>query len=398
MIIALSAGRDSSPELRARLALDEPGVRMLLRKPGPGIGGMVVLSTCHRTEVYAIAEGSDAEAVHTVVAMLPQLHPSDQQELRAMRGSEAVEHLFRVACGLDSLVIGEPQVLGQVRRALVLAQEESAVNGLLSSVFQRAIRLGRRARNETSLGGLGLSVGRLTAQHLDDWFDGLSGRSAAVVGAGEAATDAAGSLRGAGASISVLSRHAASARRLAVAVGGTAYPMDQMADVFARSDCAVVAISGGVQVHPEHLPVRAPLDAFVVIDISAPPSVDVAGRSDVQVRTLEDLPAPHGPETAAAVVDAEAMVKGAVAELERWLDTRASGRAVGDLRMYADNVVRAEVARVAASIDLSEAEAERLAAIGMRISNKLLHGPSVAMKDADEQTRTQLRRIFGIAP
>lgn len=396
MIVALSAGRDSAPELRARLALDEAGVRSLLQAPRNGIDEMVVLSTCHRTEVYATADGDEQAAVHAIVAMLPQLQPTDQQELRFMRGSEAAEHLFRVACGLDSLVVGEPQVLGQVRRALVMAQEERSANRLLSTVFQRAIRLGRRARNETPLGTLSLSVGRLTARHLEMWFDGLSGRSAAVVGAGEAATDAAESLHSVGATVSILSRHVASGRRLAAAVGGTAYSLEEMTDVFARSDCAVVAISGGVQVRPHHLPHRNRDDAFVVVDVSVPPSVDVVGRSDVHMRTLEDLPAPQGAGTAAAVVEAEAMVRDAVSELERWIDTRASGRAVGDLRKHVERLVRTEVARFTTTLDLTDAEAERLAALTLRISNKLMHGPSVAMRDADEETRAHLRRAFGI--
>src|SRR5688572_9492914 len=123
MIVALSAGRDSSPELRERLALDEEGQRKLLHSARPGLGELAVLSTCHRTEVYATAEGAESDAAHAIASLFHGLQPFDQAELRFMRGMEAVEHLFRVACGLDSLVLGEQQILGQVRRAFSFATE-----------------------------------------------------------------------------------------------------------------------------------------------------------------------------------------------------------------------------------------------------------------------------------
>src|SRR5688572_28997988 len=122
MIVALSAGRNAPAELRDRLALTEEGQRALLSGPRPGIGELIVLSTCHRTEIYATVDGLDSDVVHAVAAIMPGLLPTDQHDVSFMQGAEAIEHLFTVACGLDSLVVGEPQVLGQVRRALTLAQ------------------------------------------------------------------------------------------------------------------------------------------------------------------------------------------------------------------------------------------------------------------------------------
>lgn len=153
MIVGLSAGRQAPAELRDRLALTEAGQRELLHGPRPGLAELVVLSTCHRTEIYATGDGLDSDVVHAVAAIMPGLLPTDHNDVRLMQGADAIEHLFRVSCGLDSLVIGEPQVLGQVRRALTLAEQAGSTGPVLKNIFSRAIRLGRQVRNETPSDG-----------------------------------------------------------------------------------------------------------------------------------------------------------------------------------------------------------------------------------------------------
>src|SRR5437879_2217491 len=123
MILALVADRTAPAELRSRLAYDEPTQRRLLDADRPGVGEMAILCTCHRTEVYFTSLGAASEAVHGVAGLLPGIRPTDVADLQMMEGMEAVEHLFRVTCGLDSRVVGDPQVLGQVRRACVRARD-----------------------------------------------------------------------------------------------------------------------------------------------------------------------------------------------------------------------------------------------------------------------------------
>jgi glutamyl-tRNA reductase len=396
VIIALSAGRDAPSELRARLALDEEGQRLLLRAPRPGVGELAILCTCHRTEVYATADGAEADAVHVVAGLLPGLRPTDQHDLRFMDGAEAIEHLFRVACGLDSLVVGEPQVLVQVRRAYVLAQQEGAAGPVLSNVFGRAIHLGKRARTDTPLGRLGQSIGTIATSYLASRFGTLEGRRGAVVGAGIAATDAAMSLRSAGAKVRVVSRSSAAAERLARRADATVHPLDQLSGVLLDSEFAVVAVSGGMLVRPPQLPRRNGGDPFIVLDLSVPRAVDVDEVEGVELRSLEEIPVPRGPEVTSAVIDAEALVRKEVAELERWLDTRASGPLIRDLRARADVMVRDEVARTISGMDLSPDDQERIAGLAVRITNKLLHGPTAALRDADEETRELISRLFGL--
>lgn len=398
MILALSAGRDSPPELRARLALDAPAQQRLLGAPRSGIGELVVLCTCHRTEIYATSDGPASDALHALAALLPNLRPTDHHDLRFMEGLEAVEHLFRVACGLDSLVIGETQVLGQTRRAYVQSKEARAVGPILSSVFDRAIRLGRRVRAETSLSALNQSIGTIAATFLVGRFSGLEGRAGAIVGAGEAAGDAARALAASGARLAVLSRTPSSAATLARRVGGTAHSLREIRDVMSDRDFAVVAVTGGVLIDRDQLPEREPSEPFVLLDLSVPPAVLADGRNGVDVRTLEELPGPRGPEVTAAVIEAEAILRKDLAELERWFDTKSAGRAIQELRSRAEAMVRDEVARATAGMRLTREERERIEVLGLRIANKLLHEPTAALRDSDEETRALVRRLFGVDP
>jgi glutamyl-tRNA reductase len=396
MILALVADRTAPAELRSRLAYDEPTQRRLLDADRPGVGEMAILCTCHRTEIYFTSLGAASEAVHGLAGLLPGIRPTDVADLQMMEGMEAVEHLFRVTCGLDSRVVGEPQVLGQVRRAFVLARDMGSTGPALANIFGRAIRLGRQVRTGTGLGRVGQSIGSVAAGHLRQRLGDLAGRAGVVVGAGEAATDAAERLTKLGARLSVVSRTRASAAKLAGQLEGPAYGLRDLAAALDKSEFAVVAVSGGVLVRPRHLPVRTPDQPFFMVDLSVPRAVDVDGRTDVDLCSLEEIHGPGGPEVAAAVTAAEAMVAGELARLGQWLESRESGPVIRQLRERAGSLVADEVARAVAGLDLSEPAKARIEALGMRIANKLLHGPTTALREADGATRTAIMRMFGL--
>ncbi|MGH2706906.1 MAG: glutamyl-tRNA reductase [Actinomycetota bacterium] len=396
MILALSAGRDSPSELRARLAYVEATQREVLRAPRPGVGELALVCTCHRTEAYFTSEDDESEAIHTVAATLPGLLPTDHHDLRLMKGLEAVEHLFRVACGLDSLVIGEPQVLGQIRRAYALAREEAAAGATLSNLFGRAIRLGKQVRNGISSEERVHSIGSIAAEHLALRLGGLAGRSGCVVGAGEAATDAARSLFRCGARLAVVSRNRPSAARLAGEVDATGHLLKDLPEVLSRSEFAVVAVSSGILVRVEDLPRRSPEHPFLVLDLSVPRAVEIDGRTDVELQSLEEIPGRPGPEMEVFVAETEPLVLAELARLERWLGTRASGTAIRDLRARALGLVQAEVARATSGLNLPTEAEKRMTILGMRIAKKLLHGPTTALREADDETRALIRRIFGL--
>ena len=393
MIVALSAGRSAPSELRKRLALTETAQKQLLAGPRPGIAELIVLSTCHRTEIYATGDGQDSDVVHAAAALMPGLLPTDHNDLRFLQGAEAIEHLFRVACGLDSLVIGEPQVLGQVRKALHLAQHARSTGPVLTNIFSRAIRLGRTARAQTALGRLGRSLGTVAGEYAQARLGELSGRNVLIVGAGEIARDAALFCRKGDADIRVVSRTLESAALLAEEVGGVAKTLDDLQPELARAEVAIVAVSGDVVIGRSLLPDR-PESPLLILDLSVPRVVDAPAVPGVEVLDLEEIPGPRGPEITDAMIDAEALVKREVADLLHWADTRSAGPAIKELRSFAEQVVEDEVRRVAGSMTLTEDQAAKLHALGLRIANKLLHGPTIELRRCSEADRATIRRAF----
>jgi glutamyl-tRNA reductase len=396
MILALVADRTAPADLRSRLAYDEPAQRAVLEAERPGVGELAILCTCHRTEVYFTAEGTVSDAVHGVAAILPRLLPTDVADLQVMDGLEAVEHLFRVTCGLDSRVVGEPQVLGQVRRGFVLARDMGSTGPALANVFGRAIRLGRRVRSDTGLGRIGESTGSIAAAHVRQRLGDLAGRAGVVVGAGEAAGDAAERLAKLGARLSVVSRSKTSAARLAETLDVPAYTLSDLAAVLEKSEFAVVAVSGGVIVGPRHLPVRSADEPFVVVDLSVPRAVDAGRRTDVDLQSLEGIRGPEGPDVAAGIAAAEAMVAAEVVRLGQWLQARGAGPAIRQLRERAASLVTDEVTRALSGLDVPELARARVEALGLRIANKLLHGPTTTLRDGDDATRAAIIRMFGL--
>lgn len=393
MIVALSAGRNSPPELRERLALGEQAQRELLAGPRPGIAELIVLTTCHRTEIYATGDGMDSDVVHSVAAIMPGLLPTDHHDVRFMQGTEAIDHLFRVACGLDSLVIGEPQVLGQVRRALTLADEAGATGPVLTNIFGRAIRIGRAARNETPLGRLGRSVGSIAGDYLQARHDGLEGRKVLIVGAGEIAREAALACRKAGAELTIVSRTIESANLLAEEVDATAAKLEALESQLAMAEMAIVALAGDVTIGPAILP-HGRTVPMIILDLSVPRVVQAAGLTDIEALDLDEIPGPRGPEITDAMIDAESLVKREVADLMHWADTRAAGPAIKELRDFADELVTQEVQRAVSSLGLTPDQAAKVNAMGLRIANKLLHGPTIELRRCNESDRATIRRIF----
>jgi glutamyl-tRNA reductase len=396
MILALVVDRTAPAELRSRLAYDEPTQRSVLRSDRAGVGELAILCTCHRTEIYFTTVGTGSEAVHGVAGILPGLLPTDVADLHVMEGLEAVEHLYRVTCGLDSHAIGEPQVLGQVRRAYVLARDMGSTGPTLANIFGRAIGLGRRVRTGTGMGRIGQSSGSIAAEHLRQRLGGLAGRAGVVVGAGEAATDAAERLAKLGARLAVVSRTKASAAKLADELDAPAYGLGDLAAVLDKSEFAVVAVSGGVLVRPRHLPMRSADRPFVMVDLSVPRAVDADGRADVDLRSLEEIRGPEAPDVAAAITAADLMVAAEVNRLGQWLEGRELGPAIRQLREWAESLVTEEVARAVSGLKLPEPARVRIDALGMRIANKLLHGPTAALREADETSRTAIMRMFGL--
>ena len=421
LVVGLSH-RSASLELLERSAVDAAGARALALRlhAGEHVDEAVVLATCNRLEVYAEVSafhGGVAD-VGTALAELAGIAlPEMTDHLYVHYADHAVAHLFSVASGLDSMAVGESQVLGQVRLALRRAQDDGTAGRVLDQLLQQALRVGKRSHAETGLDRAGHSLVEAGLAHAGD----LTRARALVVGAGSMSALAATTLQRLGAAtITIANRTPDRAARLAEAVGGQALALDDVAsltDAVADAD-VVVSCTGSVGYVLDETLVRAARaqrglagggDAApqLVVDLALPRDVapSVAGLEGVRVVGLAELGAQlAGAEVGADIDAARAIV---AAEVEAYLaEQRAAEVAptVVALRAAAREVVDAELfrlrARLGAALDERiEAEVERCV---NRVVDKLLHAPTVRVKSlaaaepGGASYAAALRELFGL--
>ncbi|MHB8513637.1 MAG: siroheme synthase CysG [Actinomycetota bacterium] len=315
----------------------------------------VTLATCERTEVYGI---TDQEVFVEGVEVL--------------RGRDAERHLLRVASGLCSRVIGERQILGQVRRALKDAKPQSTAGPVLSDLFARAIVMGRKVRVRTALGSVKHGIGALVRDRLGD----IQGQRVVVIGTGEAGIDIASVLNESGARLSIVGRDSGKARVIADRFDADAFELSALDEALREASIAVVAVSGKISLHAlRDEPLR-------VIDVSVPSAVEAA--EGIVLETIGDLRGSTD-DLREAIEQAERMIEDA-------LDADAE-RAVRALHVAADDIVAAEVRRVLEHVH-GTADAEAIATAGKRIATKLLHGPTVALRNDPGRADEVLAEVF----
>jgi glutamyl-tRNA reductase len=377
-------------ELRERVTVDLAAGAALARS----LGDAVCLSTCNRTELYVA--GDDAEAL----AALERLAGESLDGVAyRLQDDAAALHLFRVAAGLDSLVPGESEILGQVREAY----EAASPGPFLDRVFRQALGLGKRVRSETAIGESPASVSSAAAALVEQVFGELDGRRALLVGAGRIAELAAANLATRGAEIAyVANRSPAKAEGLARRFGAVPIPLDEVA---ARlGDVDVVVSSTGAPnavLRAEDVPARRRRPLFFV-DIAVPRDLDpaIARLDGCFLYDIDDLEAVVGETLAGRRAEAERGERLAAQEVERYRAWRASldvVPAIASLRALAEQIRSAELAKVRVSDD----ERRTLESVTAQILNKLLHLPTVRMKEAAVTSDGALyadavRHLFGL--
>ncbi|WP_116999074.1 glutamyl-tRNA reductase [Desertimonas flava] len=395
-IIVVGVNHRSAPLAvleRLAIAPDEQAKAVTGLVQRDNIREVALLSTCGRTEIYLVAErfhGAYADATE-FLADIGSLAVDDLSPyLFTQHEDGAATHLFEVAAGLDSAVIGESEILGQVRSAWKVAQGNGGVRSTLDLLFRRALRVGKRARTETAIGRGTASISHAAVEMATERLGSLDGRRVLVVGAGEMGRGVATALHHAGAgSIVVANRTPSRGAALAERVGGTLIGFDGLDDAFASADVAVTCASGDTIVTPELLARRtdAPARPLLVVDIAVPRNVDhaVSTLDGVTLLDLDDLRdwAQRGLQTRAADAD---RVRGIVAdELEQFLvesTARLAAPLVARLHERAEQIREAELRRYANRLgDLDEAGRAAVDALTKAIVAKLLHSPSVRLRN-----------------
>jgi glutamyl-tRNA reductase len=407
--------RTSSVELRERLAMSHEQASALIKElvaAGVVAEGLVV-STCNRVEFYGYAKqpvaAMDAvaqrlsELKHTAPA---ELTPSLYREL----GIDAVAHLFNVTASLDSLVVGEPQILGQVKDAYAAAQEAANTGPGLNRLMHRAFAVAKRVRTETKISRLAVSVSSVAVDLAKKIFGGLENHTAMLVGAGEMAELAAKHFEGAGIKeLFILNRTYERAAALAGEFGATAVPFDKLHAYLAEVDIVVFSAAA-----PHHLLKQGDMDAIMrqrrqrplfLIDIAVPRNVDgsVGEVDNVFLYDVDDLQQVADGNRALRQNETET-AKGIVADetqkFSEWTRAQKAFPVIARLTARADALRKAELERTIADLGLagSPQTVEKLDRMTSALVNKLLHGAIQTIKDAqagdDAETIETVRRMF----
>jgi glutamyl-tRNA reductase len=407
LVVGLSH-RSTSVEALERAALDADAVAKLLDgvHSSAHVSEAVVLATCNRVELYADAatfHGGVTEASAMLAGQagvdLDELKP----ELYVHYGDRAVAHLFNVAAGLDSMVVGESQILGQVRDAFRLAQTSGTTGRVLGELFQQALRVGKRVHAETGIDAAGQSLVTVGLAALAP--AGVRGLSCLVVGAGSMAALAATTLARGGAQVVIANRSGDRAARLAESVGGAAIPMREVPEALAKANL-LVACTGAAEVVVPYEVIEA-ARPLLVLDLALPRDVDPAVRELPDVHLVDLVALAARGEAASATADVED-VRSIVAEEVAGFAAAARRSQVAPtvvaLRAMADDVVDAELARMRGRLpDLDERTRAEVTATVRRVVDKLLHAPTVRVKELAAEPNgaayeSALRELFALDP
>jgi len=383
-------------DVRERLAVVPEQVGSTLREL-VGLGPVreaALLSTCNRVEVYLASPDPDGaiEALRRDLAQRAGTTENDiAPHLYVRVDVEAVHHLFRVASSLDSLVIGEPQILGQVKQAHEEAVAVQTAGPVLGACFSGAFRIARRVRRETEIARNPVSVSSVSIEYARKIFDGFEGRTVLIVGAGKMADLAARSLGGQGARLLVTNRTAGRAEELAARIGAGTHPFEDLAGALARADIVIASTGARRPVLTRALVEAAQKKRrgrlLFLIDIAVPRDVepDCASLPNVFVADIDDLQKmanEHRDNRRGEADRAEVMVEQEVARFLEAFRGRRVGPTITALRERVIELARGEAERAIAGLSGGAGERERRAMLDLAdaIAKKLLHGPQVVLK------------------
>jgi glutamyl-tRNA reductase len=417
-LLVLGLSHKTAPvEQREKAALSESETRSLLRDlmRAGAVSEAVALSTCNRTEVYATAPDPLAAEDAVAAALVAHTHISPDELACAryvLRDDRAAAQLFRVASSLDSMVVGESEIQGQVLGAWEIASEEDASGAILNHLFRQALEVGKQVRAQTRIGAGSASVSAVAVDLAEEVLDDLPGRQVLLIGAGRMAEATAMSLVRHGVrEVVVANRTVGTARELAGRVGGRGIGFDRLGQELHGAD---IVISSTDAPHPilrrsELEPVMAARAArpMVIVDISVPRDVDaaVAGLDGVALFDIDDLERVVETNLNGRRLEAErgeGFVLGAVQGFSAWRRGLTAAPAITSLHARAEQIRRAELERIEAQWEgLSELDRARLEALTKGIVSKLLHEPTVRVREAAEEGDAlrhleSLRHLFGL--
>jgi glutamyl-tRNA reductase len=389
-------------EIRERLAFGPERIPLalheLMKKGNTGesaINEAILLSTCNRTEVYV--QACDLEkAEFQLQEFLSRRAGLPSEQLQRMeyitRGEETALHLMQVAAGLDSLVLGENEILGQVRSASEMAQSAGANGPILSALFRYAVQTGKRARHETEIGRADVSVASVVVELAEQAFGSLTDRTALLIGAGKISSITARALARAGLRcIMVANRTYERAQKLAKNLNGTAVHFDALAETLVRADI-VICSTGAPHIVLHANTVSDAQQArhgrpLLVADLAVPRDADpqialIPGVHLANIDDLETIVKTSHPLTASVCREVEEIVRQELESFCQWCDARRCASIIQSLHSRAETICRNEVEQTLQRMGPLTPHQETLVqAMGKAIVGKLLHEPTICLRE-----------------
>jgi glutamyl-tRNA reductase len=418
-LLALGVSHKTAPlELRERLALPEGRAAGVIRELAETdeVREAAAISTCNRTELYLFAAdpvAAESQAL-TVLAREADIRPTELVgHLYSLHAAEAAVQLFRVAAGLDSMILGEAEVQGQVKRAYELALVEGVTGPVLNRLFRGALAAGKRVRSETKLGVGAMSVSQVAVELAQRTLGDLGERRVLVIGAGETAELTARALAARGVeAVFIANRRYDRAIGLAQRFGGRAVRFEDLPDQMQAADIVVASTSS-----PHHVVERDALAEVIasregrpllLIDLAVPRDIhpgcrELAGVSVYDMDDLQALVERNASGREGEARRAEALIGAEVSRFERWLATQDALPTLAALRKRADQVVESLLAENESRWEsLTDADRRRVEALAGAVASRLLHEPTLRLKrGTDEDSLVYvhaLRELFGLDP
>ncbi len=418
-VIVFGINHKTAPvNVREKLSIPDKAIPehiRLLKGKAPQVIEEVILSTCNRVEIYARVQDVK-QGVEEIKKFLCDYHEISRDELEVSTYvyalEEAVEHLFKVASSLDSMVVGEPQILGQVKTAYKAARELNATGSVLNNLFERSFSVAKRVRTETAIAENAVSVSYAAVELAKKIFGELDGKTVMLIGAGEMIELAARSLVSCGVkTVLVSNRTYERAVSLATELNGEAIKFDDLYDELKR--CDIIISSTGAP----HFVVKKELAEKVIgernnrpmffIDIAVPrdiePTVNEIDNCYVyDIDDLKEVVEANMAEREKEAKKAEAIVHLEVSQFLVWLNHLEVAPAIATLRKKAEEIRLSEVAKTLRKLDsISDEEKESIEKMTSAIVNKLLHSPIVSLKKEAEKEHgpeylNTMRKLFDL--
>lgn len=386
--------------------LHTPSAALLTTSPSAALPEAAILSTCNRTELYCAT--NDREGQDLAVRWLAEYHNVPVNELAphvyALPQSDAVRHAFRVASGLDSMVLGETQILGQLKDAVRTASEAGALGTYLNQLFQRTFAVAKEVRGQTEIGAHSVSMAAAAVRLAERIFENIADQRVLFIGAGEMIELCAAHFAAQGPrELVVANRTAERGERVAQRFGGRSMALSELPTRLHEFDIVVSCTAStlpiiGLGAVERAIRARRRRPIFMV-DLAVPRDIEpeVQQMEDVFLYTVDDLGAVVRQGNAArqaAVAQAEKIIESRVENFMQWVETRSIVPVIRSIHHQADAIRRAELERAQKMLARGDDAAAVLEALSQSLTKKFMHGPTQALNQANGPAREQLVQLL----